>query len=61
MKVQTDVVRGIYKVVDFDTEAQVIDEKLFYGLLSTMEAGEVMAATLSDDMVAKITEEYGIA
>ena len=59
MKVQADTINGIYGVAKFDTEA--IDEKLFYGLLSTMEAGEVMASTLSDDMVAKITKEYGIA
>ena len=60
MKVQADTINGVYKIDDFSTDAQVIDEELFYGLLPTMADGEIMAATLSDDMVAKITEEYGI-
>ncbi len=61
MKVQADVVRGVYKVVDFDTDAQVIDDELFYGYLAALGKNEIIAATLRDDIVAKITKEYGIA
>ncbi len=60
MKVQTDMITGVYEVNEFDQATTVEDQDTFCDWLERLDGDDKMAADLDAEMVAKIKDEYGI-
>jgi hypothetical protein len=54
-----DTVSGVYNS-EIPTDADVLWDKDFYDMLSTVEEGEVLYGDVSEEWAEKIAAEYGI-
>ena len=60
MKIQADNINGVYKVEEFDSGVEVMDQDTFYAQLDINPEGSVIGAEVDEDYVTIIDSEYGI-
>ncbi len=61
MKIQADIINGIYEVKDFDIDTDITDQDMFYSLLDdpTIFDQEVLGTEIDSKMKTKIESLYG--
>ena len=57
-KLQADNINGVYEVSDF--EGAVLSQDDFYASLKTNSDESVICAEVDDEMLAKISADYGV-
>jgi len=61
MKIQADILNGIYEVEFFDSGVAVMQGPDFYEQLIDLDSNRVIATTVSGNLLNQIDTEYGIA
>ena len=61
MKIQADILNGVYEVESFDSGAAVMQGPDFYEQLIDLDSNWVIATTVSGNLLNQIDTEYGIA
>ena len=61
MKVQADVINGVYQVEEFEDWAIIVNGNELIEKLKTCKEEEVLASILTEDQIIQVEEEYGIS
>ena len=61
MKVQADVINGVYQVEEFEDWAIIVNGNELIEKLKTCKEEEVLASILTEDQVTQVEEEYGVS
>ena len=59
MKVEADIINGVYIVAFFENDTEVLEQEVFYESLSNHQEGTI-GAVIDKSMYLKISDEYGI-